>query len=75
MAQFIIAVAYGKDTIAAELYHGRTNAEMFSSFVCEHFANIFKKNANPVGELSCRMVTLHLLVWKARFTCGDMPVL
>ena len=55
----MIAVAYGKDAIAAELYHGRTNAEMFSSFVCEYFANMFKKNANPVGELSCRMVTLY----------------
>lgn len=41
MAQFMIAVAYGKDAIAAELYHGRINAEMFSSFVCEHFANMF----------------------------------
>ena len=71
----MIAVAYGKDAIAAELYHGRTNAEMFSSFVCEYFANMFKKNANPVGELSCRMVTLYWLVWKARFTCGDVPML
>lgn len=43
------AVAYGKNAIAAEPYHGRINAEMVSSFVCEHFANMFKKNANAVG--------------------------
>ena len=49
VAHFMIAVAYGKNAIAAEPYHGRINAEMVSSFVCEHFAKMFKKNANAVG--------------------------
>ena len=35
------AIAYGKGVIAAEQYHGRINAEKFSSFVCEHFASMF----------------------------------
>ena len=31
----------GKGVIAAEQYHGRTNAEKFSSSVDEHFASMF----------------------------------
>ena len=45
------AIAYGKGVIAAEQYHGRINAEKFSSFVHDHFASMFKKNANPRGKL------------------------
>ena len=44
------AIAYGKGVIAAEQYHGRINAETFSSFVREHFARMFKKGANPKGK-------------------------
>ena len=43
------AIAYGKGVIAAEYYYGRINAKEFSSFVCEHFASMFKKIANPRG--------------------------
>ena len=41
VAHFIAAIAYGKGLIAAEQYHGRTNAEKFSSFVHENFASMF----------------------------------
>ena len=51
VAHFMAAIAYGKGVIAAEQYHGRINAEKFSSFVCEHFAGMFKKSANPRGKL------------------------
>ena len=44
------AIAYGKCLIAAEQYHGRINAETFSSFVGEHFANMFENRANPRGQ-------------------------
>ena len=40
--------------IAAEQYHGRINAEKFSSFAFEHFARMFKKSANPRGKLFCQ---------------------
>ena len=40
VAHFIAAIAYGKGVIAAEQYHGRVNAEKFSSFACQHFASI-----------------------------------
>ena len=42
-ARFMAAIAYGKGVIAAEQYFGRNNADTFSSFVHEHFANMFKK--------------------------------
>ena len=48
---FIAETAYVKGVIVAEQYHGRINNENFSSFVREHFASIFKKSANPRGEL------------------------
>ena len=35
VAHFIAAIAFGKGVIAAEEYHGRINAERFSSF-CQH---------------------------------------
>ena len=37
------AIVYGKGVIAAEQYHGRINAEKFSSFDCEHFVSMLKK--------------------------------
>ena len=51
VAQSMAAIAYGKGVIAAEQYHGRINAEKFSSFVHDHFASMFKKSANPRGKL------------------------
>ena len=51
VAHFMAAIAYGKGVIAGEKYHGRINAEKFSSFVREHFASMFKKSANPRGKL------------------------
>ena len=51
VAHFMAAIAYGKGVIAAEQYHGRMNAEKFSSFVREHFASMFKRSANPRGKL------------------------
>ena len=51
VAHFMAAIAYGKGVIAAEQYHGRINAEKFSSFVCEHFASMFKKSSNSRGKL------------------------
>ena len=51
VAHFMAAIVYGKGVIAAEQYHGRINAEKFSSFVQEHFASMFKKSANPRGKL------------------------
>ena len=50
-ARFMAAIAYGKGVIAAEQYFGRSNADTFSSFVHEHFANMFKKCPNPKGKL------------------------
>lgn len=41
----------GKDGIAAEKYYDRINAENLSYFSYEHFANMFKKSANPRGNL------------------------
>ena len=41
VAHFMAAIAYGKGVIAAEQYHGRINAEKFSSFVRENFASMF----------------------------------
>ena len=37
--------------IAGKHYHGRINAEKFSSFVREHFASMVKKKANSREEL------------------------
>ena len=51
VAHFMAAIAYGKGLIGAEQYHGRINAEKFSSFIREHFASMFKKSANPRGKL------------------------
>ena len=45
VAHFIVAIAYGKGVIAAEQYHGRINAEKFSSFINEHFASSIKKRS------------------------------
>ena len=39
------AIAYGKCIVAAEQYHGRINAETFSSFVREHFTSMFEKRS------------------------------
>ena len=61
-AHFMAAIAYGKGVIAAEQYHGRINAEKFSSFVREHFASTFKKSATQGGNFSYRMVILHKTV-------------
>ena len=51
VAHFMAAIAYEKGVIAAEQYHGRINAETFSSFFREHFASIFKKSGKPRGKL------------------------
>ena len=48
---FLAAIAYGKGVNAAEQYHGRINAEEFSSFIREHFASMFQKSTNPRGKL------------------------
>ena len=56
VAHFMAVVAYGKGVIAAEQYHGRIDAEKFSSCAYEHFASMFKKSAKPGKKLvvSCR---------------------
>ena len=51
VAYFMAAIAYNKGVIGAEKYHGRINTEKFLSCICEHFANMFKKSANPRGNL------------------------
>ena len=48
------AIAYGKGVVATEQYRARINAEKFSSYVCEHFASMFKKSSNPRGKLFLR---------------------
>ena len=50
-AHLMAAIAYGKGVIAAEQYFERINADTFSSFVHEHFANMFKKLPNPNRKL------------------------
>ena len=60
VAHFMAATAYGKGVIAAEQYHGRINAEKFSSFVREHFACMPTQG----GNFSYRMVILHRIVRK-----------
>ena len=50
-AHFVASIAYGKGVIAAEQYFWRTNADIFSSFVHEHFASMLKKCPNPKGKL------------------------
>ena len=62
VAHFMAAIAYGKGVIAAEQYHGRINAEKFSSFVHDHFASILKKVPTQGGNFSYRMVILHKTV-------------
>ena len=42
VAQFMTVIAYGKGESGAEQYHGRINAERFSSFVRDYFASMFK---------------------------------
>ena len=49
VTHIMAAIACGKGLIATEQYYGRINAKEFSSFVCEHFASMFKKSANPRG--------------------------
>ena len=39
MAHVMVAIGYGKGVIAAEQYFGRIDADIFSSFVHEHFAS------------------------------------
>ena len=47
VAHIKAAMAYRKGVIAAEQYHGRINAEKFSTVICEQFPSMFKKSANP----------------------------
>ena len=42
VAQFMTVIAYWKGESGAEQYHGRINAERFSSFVRDYFASMFK---------------------------------
>ena len=42
-ANFMVAIAYGTDAIAAEKYNGRRNAGKFFSIALEHFVHIFRK--------------------------------
>ena len=51
MAQFMAAIAYGKEVTAAEQYFGRINADTSSPFVDEHFPSIFKKYSSPRRKL------------------------
>ena len=43
VVHFMAEIVYGNGVIAAAQYHRRINAKTFSSFVREHFANMFKK--------------------------------
>ena len=51
MAQFMAAIAYGKEVTAAEQYFGRINADTSSPFVDEHFPSMFKKYSSPRRKL------------------------
>ena len=43
VADFMVAIEYGKGVIAAEKYHGKIIVKKFFSFAGKHFASIFKK--------------------------------
>ena len=62
VAHFMVAIAYGKGVTAAEQYHVRKNTEKFTSFVCEHFASMFKIMLTQGENFSYRMVILHRTV-------------
>ena len=68
VAHFMQAIACGKGLITVEQYHGRINAERFSSFVREDcLKKLFKKCLEKVltqGNFFSRMVILHRTVWK-----------
>ena len=51
VALYMVVIAYGRNVIAAEQYHGRINPKTFSSFVCEHLASVFKKVLTQGGIL------------------------
>ena len=51
VALYMVVIAYGRNVVAAEQYHGRVNPKTFSSLVCEHFASVFKKVLTQGGIL------------------------
>ena len=64
MAQFMAAIAYGKEVTAAEQYFGRINADTSSPFVDEHFPSIFKKYSSPRRKLFSKIGIHHKIVAK-----------
>ena len=51
VADFFVAISYGKGVVLCEQYLEQLNGENFSNFVKKNFPASFKKSANPKGVL------------------------
>ena len=51
VANFFVAISYGKGVVLCEQYLEQLNGENFSNFVRKYFPAAFKKSANPKGML------------------------
>ena len=51
VAQFIVAIAYGKGIVCGEQYEGQMTGKLFASFITEKFDRVFANSANPRGKL------------------------
>jgi transposase len=51
MANFIVAIAYGKGVVLCEQYEDRFTGQYFADFIRKHFPATFKKSANPTRKL------------------------
>ena len=51
VANFLVAISYGKGVVFCEQYLEQLNGENFSNFVRKYFPAAFKKSANPKGML------------------------
>ena len=51
VANFFVAIAYGKGVVLCEQYMGHVNGQMFADFIREHFKKTFNKSVNPTGKL------------------------
>ena len=51
MARFMVTIAYGRGVAKWHQYTGNINAEMYATFLREHFPCMFQQSTNPMGKL------------------------
>ena len=66
VANFFVAISYGKGVVFCEQYLEQLNGENFSNFVRKYFPAAFKKNANPKGMLFLQDGDPHKIQGKQR---------